>query len=689
MAEEPHEHRATSAAPPPAATDSARPPRPRPGRLLAGIAACVGVGVAVPLAVAAAAQPAAAPVRVEDGSVIVPIRGGDAVVDTATLAVTARPDTDGGPRTLSESAEQDLGEPGDVAVDGDGAHWSYPDLGLEATATAEQGRLAVELRSTAEAAADTTLTWPVTGTDPAASAVDFPRGEGLSVPLDDDFWNSEDAGLAGTDIDMSSGLTMPFWGIDLGGLGAAYSVGDDGIGTLLRFVSDGGRLSNEAEHTFSGASGTLDYAVTIALTGAEPTAAAADYRSLLKERGRLGSLRAKIAANPEVQKLIGAFHAYTWGAGSRAEGIARMRELGIGRMWLGYDPESAPMDAEAVGAADDAGYLVGPYDSWANAQDPADSDTALSVWPDGVYPRDCVIEADGTPKTGFGGRGCYLSSQAVADGDELRESIAERVRDLTANGATGYFLDVDAAGELFDDHSPDHPMTQARDRDNRIERMRGLTEDDGLVLGSESAVGWANEVIAFDHGSSTPVADGLWAAQRDRESWGAWAPASGPKFFFKPATLPEPVATAMFDPAYRVPLYQTVLHDSVIGTDRWELPLYKLPDRKRDRVLLAMLYNTPINLVLNDDELDAHGEEIAELQNYFQPLHEAAATEPMTGFAYLSDDHLVQRTGFGDGALTVTANFGDAADPGTGLPGGCVEASVDGGAPRRLCPEAA
>ncbi|CAM4018985.1 hypothetical protein GCM10009799_13730 [Nocardiopsis rhodophaea] len=182
------------------------------------------------------------------------------------------------------------------------------------------------------------------------------------------------------------------------------------------------------------------------------------------------------------------------------------------------------MTADAVRAADDAGYLVGPYDSWANAQDPAESDAPTSTWPEGVYPGDCVIGADGRPKAGFHDRGCYLSSQAIADNDATRAYLDDRVKEMTANGATSYFLDVDAAGELFDDYSPDHPMTRAQDRGNRIERMGRLSEEDGLVLGSESAVGWANQVIAFSHGSLTPVADGLWAVERDRENWGGYAP---------------------------------------------------------------------------------------------------------------------------------------------------------------------
>lgn len=45
----------------------------------------------------------------------------------------------------------------------------------------------------------------------------------------------------------------------------------------------------------------------------------------------------------------------------------------------------------------------------------------------------------------------------------------------------------------------------------------------------------------------------------------------------------------------------------------------------------------------------------------------------------------MQRTVFGDGALTVTANFGSRAHD--GLPGGCVDAKLrTDKQPRRLCP---
>ncbi len=343
------------------------------------------------------------------------------------------------------------------------------------------------------------------------------------------------------------------------------------------------------------------------------------------------------------------------------------------------------MDAAAVTAAKQAGYLVGPYDSFANGQDPQKSDTPTSAWPDRLYPDFCVQRADGTPEPGFHDRGCYMSTEAFEKAEPTRHYLADRTRQMTANGADSYFLDVDAAGELFRDHSAAHPQTKSQDRANRLARMKRLADDAKLALGSESAGAWSNQVLSYNHGSGTPVHDGLWKAERDRKKWGGYTPEKAPDVFFKPAELPAAVAKAMYDPTYRVPLYETALHDGLVNVERWELPYDKLPQQKTNRALLAMLYNTPLNFVIGGDSLEKQGSELAALQKYFSPLHRAAGTEAMTGFRTLTDDRTVQRTVFGDGTLTVTANFG--TKPYEGLPGGCVDAKLKGDKqPRRLCP---
>ncbi|WFB10785.1 glycoside hydrolase [Streptomyces sp. LX-29] len=638
----------------------------------------------VPVVSTAHAGPVATPTAHLHGHVVdLPVRGGTVTVDTVSLRVTAH--TRGRAVELSAPTATDLGRPGRATPVKGGARWSYPDRGLTVTARAERGRLLVT--HTATGSTDSRLAWPVTGTDRAASAVQLPRGEGLSIPLADRFWNSSEAQLTDADLAMESALSLPLWGHTLGkGLGVGYLVPTD-IGTSLRFTSERGRLRTTATHHFSRAEGTTEYTVAFALTDGSPVAPAADYRGWLTEHGQLGSLRDKIRQTPATAKLLGAFHAYLWGEARTAEGVRRLRALGVSRMWLGYDADDRPMDAAAVTAAKKAGYLVGPYDSFANGQDPKTADAPTSVWPDPVYPDFCVQGADGKPVPGFHDRGCYLSTEAFERAEPTRHHLANRTRAMTANGADSYFLDVDAAGELFRDHDPAHPMDRARDRANRLARMERLSAGDHLVLGSESAGGWANQVLAFDHGSGTPVADGLWQVQRDKEKWGGYAPANAPAVFFKPAELPAAVAKAMYDPAYRVPLYETALHDSLVNTERWELSYDKLPKQKTTRALLAMLYNTPLNVVLDGPSIEKRGAELAALQKYFAPLHRAAGTEPMTDFRTLTADRLVQRTEFGDGTLTVTANFGTTAHE--GLPGGCVDARLRGDTePRRLCPDA-
>ncbi|MER7399719.1 glycoside hydrolase [Streptomyces sp. NPDC000151] len=622
------------------------------------------------------------------GTVALRIKGGEAHVDPRTLRITART-ASGTESVLSAAAAESLGTPTPVSRHGaTSASWSYPDRGLTVSVAARDGRLVVDMH----AKKDGSIAWPAAGAGQSKDAAyELPRGEGLRVPAADTFWNSEEAGLTTADgIDLKD-LTMPFWGTTAGGHGVSTIVPTD-LGTHLRFVSKGGELRTAAGHDFSRADGTDDYTVAFSLTDGSPVAAAKDYRAYLASKGQLGSLKRKIRENPETAKLIGAPHAYLWGDGRTPETVERLKKLGISRMWLGYDADGDPMSKQAVAAAKKAGYLVGPYDSWDNAQDPKSADTSVAKWPDRVWPDGCVHDADGKPAGGFGGRGCYLSSQALADAEPQHHYLADRTKSMTANGVNSYFLDVDATGELFRDHTPGHPMTQAEDRANRLQRMRGvsggaLTGGRPYVLGSESAGSWANQVIDFSHGSSTPVHDGLWTAERDKKTFGGYWPKERPGFFFKPVTLDKSVARAMFDPAYRVPLYETVLHDSVVSTDRWELSLYKLPEQKRDRALLAMLYNTPVNLALDSKVLDAHGKEIAAMQRFFAGIQKAAGTEAMTDFRTLTADHQVQQTTFGGrDALKITANFG--SDAYRGLPGGCVQATgrgLDG--PQRFCPE--
>ncbi|MFD0490084.1 hypothetical protein ACFQ0O_27045 [Saccharopolyspora spinosporotrichia] len=214
----------------------------------------------------AVSQAAAPEVELDGDRVVVSLAGGRAVVDPATLEVKART-ADGREWQLSAPAAEPLGPAGEVRVEDGRASWRYP--GMTVTAAEQAGRLSIAVH----ADRDTAMTWPVTGTDPGVSEMQFPRGEGLSVPVADPWWNSGQARLAGSEAEMVGGLTMPFWGHSGAGRGVSY-IAENDIGTSLRFVSQRGRLHAETVHDFSAREGTLDHAVTFALTDGSPVAPA-------------------------------------------------------------------------------------------------------------------------------------------------------------------------------------------------------------------------------------------------------------------------------------------------------------------------------------------------------------------------------------------------------------------------------
>lgn len=577
-------------------------------------------------------------IQADGHQVIVKLADHPITVDTTNLSVRGRV-------LLSDAAPTPLGAPTRVVVNSAGAHWYYPKIDLNVQVALRGGRVVFDLTS----GIDQTLAWPVTGA--GMSDLQIPVGEGLNIPADDPFWAGPEPQLVGGEgIDVPD-LSLPLWSFGHGSVGASYLVPTD-IGTTLQLTSVAGRIQGTAKHKFISAKGRGGYSVMIRETDGSPLAGAEDYRELLRANNGLTSLRDKISRNPDVAKLIGAYHAYNFGAASKAL-VKKLQALGVSRMWLGYDEGSWP--ADSVSAAKSAGYLVGPYDSYANVQDPAQADSPLSIWPGDLWPDGCIIDERGNRQPGFHDRGCYLSSQALAQRPRL---LDQRVAAMTSNGANSYFLDVDATGATFDDYSLVHPMSQAQDRRNRLARMRGL--DERFVVGSEAVEPWANDVVDFSHGSSTPALAPLWDAERDRRYWGGYTGQNGADIFFRKVDLTPVLHTVLFDPKYRIPMYEAVLHDSVVSLDRWELPFNKFPAEQPTRTLLSMLYVTPLLYALDMETLNSEGFQLARLQQFFASLASNAGIEPLTGFTWLTGDHLVQQTSFGDDTLSVTANFGSS-----------------------------
>jgi hypothetical protein len=557
----------------------------------------------------------------------------------------------------------------DLDIGKEALRWTIPDLEMDVEVIAEKNRIHVRIHATREMK----FTWPVSGRDSAMKAIIYPDGEGLYIPLDDSFWLGRfDEGYC---RNTHGGLAMPFWSYHTGERTVSYLAVSD-LQTELCFSNDGGRLSTYTVHDFRERDGLPDYEILIWTGDDSPVGPAREYKDWLKERSQYVSMDEKIGTNPEAAKLLGATHAYLYGDGRTSEFLEELRELGFDRFWLGYDqnPRTDPhrVGKEFISEAKKLGFLVGPYDSFENIQDPNNADAPNSRWDSELYRTGCVTNADGKRRTGFAGRGCELSSEALERAEPTKRYIENRVKKFVSTGINSYFLDVDGYGELFDDYSPDHPMTPHKDRLNRLKRMRYISQDQKMVLGSESVVSWAAPVVHFSHGTLSVHNDILWPLMRERKKFGGWWPQERPAIFFRPVEVESEFAKAKYDPTYRLPLYQAAFHESVVTTDRWELSPVKFPQLVQTRALIELLYNVPSIWSLDLRQLKQNAERLAAHHRFFSAIHRRVGAKPLTDFRWLTADRKVQQTRFGN-TITLTANF--SASNYQGIPPMCIQAT--------------
>ncbi len=102
--------------------------------------------------------------------------------------------------------------------------------------------------------------------------------------------------------------------------------------------------------------------------------------------------------------------------------LDELEKINIKYALINYDPtpisNDVNIDKEYIYKAESLGYLIGPYDSFDNAQNSKTSDSSTSTWPNHLWPEACIRNANGSLLSGFANRGCYLSSEALC----LRES---------------------------------------------------------------------------------------------------------------------------------------------------------------------------------------------------------------------------------------------------------------------------
>lgn len=526
--------------------------------------------------------------------------------------------------------------------------WSLPDQNINVSIQEKEDRLHIRFTSSIEQS----WTWPL---QEHATAFIIPDGEGLYLPTTDKFWIKKLA--SGYCQTLHSGLSMPFWGIETSANHFVFLVETD-LHTEFCLDVNKGRIVASTNHLFQKRDGLGTYEIIIAPTNSSPIGPSLEYRKYLEEKRQFVSLKTKIYENPQVEKLMGASHAYLWGDGRTAAAVREYAQAGLDRMWLGYDQDPRSdkhiVDETSLSAAKDLGFLIGPYDTLDNIQPARSSDSVSSIFDDELYASGCVMRKDGKKMTGFAGRGCQLSSEALRLAK--RPFLKERVDRFKASGANSYFIDCDAFGDFLEDYDQRHPMTKGKDRENRSVRMQFVAGQSKMVLGSEGGTAWSTQYVHFLHGAHDTFNTVFWPLLKDKKKFGTWWPPEAMGVFFKKVKVDQDFMTAKYSPNYRLPLFQTVFHDSVVSTERWEMSLSKIPAAAHIRALFWQLYNVAPIWNLNIKEWQKYKDRIVEHHKFFSEVHRALFDLPISNFEWLTEDHSVQRITFAN-KFRLTANF--------------------------------
>ncbi len=350
----------------------------------------------------------------------------------------------------------------------------------------------------------------------------------------------------------------------------------------------------------------------------------------------------------------------TWGDGFSPKMIRQLADAGFDRLWLGSPSWGGLLKRpEAVELAKKCGFLIAAYDDYNGIHPPGEADTwETSQFDAELYDRGAIVLANGKKMAGYQHKGHMLSPLVT------QPYVEERVtRLMGVFHANSWFIDCDGFGQYYDDYSNVHPASQSDDVEARVKRMAWIRDHFGLVIGSEGCSAPVASTIHFAHGVMTPNLGWGDADMKNKQSpyyQGTYYPANEPGKFFNPIPLKENYHLYHFDPRFRLPLFEAVFHDSVVATHHWESGSLKFRDEAKTTQLLELLYGVPPLWHLNPPEFQRRGKEMKRYYDFFSPLHRETATLPLTSFDWLTLDHLVQRTVFGD-KIELVANFRTSA----------------------------
>jgi len=498
-----------------------------------------------------------------------------------------------------------------------------------------------------------TIAFPEPFLTPKGTTLILPVNEGISYPVDDPTLKPMSYHLYG-----GHGLCMPWWGATDGerGVMAIVETADD---AAVRIPRLGGLLCLAPEWQPQkgrfGPARVIRYAF---FQSGGYVAMAKRYREHAKATGLLKTLADKRKANPNVDLLIGAVNVWCWE--QDALPIVRdMQAAGIRRIL--WSNRRTPEQLQALNAI--PGVLTSRYDIYQDSMNPEHFPRLRWIhgdWTSDAWKNDDIMtDSNGAWVRGWRVRtkdGQMLPCGVLCDRQAPAYARKRIPEELKTHPYRCRFIDTTTASPWRECYHPKHPMTRSESKRWKMELLRVVSEECGLVTGSETGHDAAVPYAHYFEGMLSLGPYRVPDAGRDmRRIW---------------HDVPERVATFQTGHRYRLPLWELVYHDCVVAQWYWGDYNNKLPSLWDRRDLFNALYGTPPMFMFDRKLWAEQRERFARSYATIGPVARATGYAEMLSHEWLTPDHAVQRTRFANG-VEVTVNFGDAPHTlpdGTALP---------------------